>query len=317
MKRAKRTQTEPLHVQLLREGILESIHQAEAVVCDVKGRVLMSAGDPEMEAFIRSALKPFQALAAINTGTLDRFSLSDRDLAIMCASHQGNVEQSRQAFNILWHCDVDPSALQCPTPSGKRSPLEHNCSGKHAGMLAVCQQQGWPFNDYLRKKHPVQQLILTKVSELLHLPPAEMMMAQDDCGVPTVLLTLRQMATLYAQLASGDQVDMERVVRAMTYHPTLVGGEGSFDTELIRLSGGQVISKAGAEGIQCMALIGEGLGLALKVRDGARRAKYAAAIALLQQLGWVSTTTLDSLSERFMSLDSIKRLDVLGELTLL
>ncbi|MEB3274932.1 MAG: asparaginase [Prochlorothrix sp.] len=317
MKRAKRTQTEPLHIQLLREGILESVHQAQAVVCDAKGRVLMAAGDPETETFIRSSLKPFQALAAINTGTLDRFSLSDRDLAIMCASHQGSVEQSRQAFNILWHCDVDPSVLQCPIPTGKRSPLEHNCSGKHAGMLAVCQQQGWPLNDYLRKKHPVQQLILSKVAELLHLPPAEMMMAQDDCGAPTVLLSLHQMATLYAQLASGDQVDMERVVRAMTYHPTLVSGDGAFDTEVIRLSGGQVISKAGAEGIQCMAFVGEGLGLAIKVMDGAKRAKYAAAIALLQQLGWVSSSTLDSLAEQFMALNSIKRLDVLGELTLL
>ena len=123
MNRAKRTQTESLHVQLLREGILESVHQVQAVVCDPKGRVLMSAGDPETEAFIRSALKPFQALATINAGTLDLFGLNDRDLAIICSSHQCSVEQARQAFNILWHCDVDPSALQCPIPLGKRSPL--------------------------------------------------------------------------------------------------------------------------------------------------------------------------------------------------
>jgi len=317
MNRAKRTQTEPLQVQLLREGIVESVHQVQAVVCDSKGRVLMSAGDPNTPTFIRSALKPFQALALLDTGSLDRFGLNDRDLALMCGSHQGTVEHARQAFNILWRCDVDPSALQCPIPTGKRSPLEHNCSGKHAGMLAVCQQQGWSLNDYTRKKHPVQQLVLAKVAELLHLPPAELMMAQDDCGVPTLLLTLGQMGTLYAQLASGDHVDMEQVVRAMTYHPHLVGGEGTFDTELMRLSGGQVISKAGAEGIQCMAFIGEGLGLAIKVTDGARRAKYGAAIVLLQQLGWVSGTALDSLSEQFMEIDLIKRLDVLGDLTLL
>ena len=317
MNRAKRTQTESLHVQLLREGILESVHQVQAVVCDPKGRVLMSAGDPETEAFIRSALKPFQALATINAGTLDLFGLNDRDLAIICSSHQGSVEQARQAFNILWHCDVDPSALQCPIPLGKRSTLEHNCSGKHSGMLAICQQQGWPLTDYTRKKHPLQQLILTKVAELLQIPPAEMMMAQDDCGAPTLLMTLRQMASLYAQMASNDHVDMERVVRAMTYHPHLVAGEGAFDTELMRLSGGQVVSKSGAEGIQCVAFIGEGLGLAVKVMDGAKRAKYAVTIALLQQLGWVEGSTLDSLSEQFMSIDLIKRLDVRGELTLL
>jgi len=122
MKRAKRTQTEPLHVQLLREGILESIHQAEAVVCDVKGRVLMSAGDPEMEAFIRSALKPFQALAAINTGTLDRFSLSDRDLAIMCASTKATSSNPAKPLTSSGTATLIPPPSSVPPPPASVAP---------------------------------------------------------------------------------------------------------------------------------------------------------------------------------------------------
>ena len=110
--------------------------------------LLLLAGNGETVAFIRSALKPFQALAVTSTGTLQRFNLTDRDLAIICSSHQGTIEQARQVFNILWQADIDPNSLQCPLPKGSRSRLEHNCSGKHAGMLAVCRYQNWPLNTY-------------------------------------------------------------------------------------------------------------------------------------------------------------------------
>lgn len=113
---SKRTQAPLLDVCLLREGIVESRHHAHAVVCDARGRILALAGNAETAAFIRSALKPFQALAVTTTGTMERFDLSDRDLAIICSSHQGRIEQVRQVFNILWRADVDPTALQCPVP---------------------------------------------------------------------------------------------------------------------------------------------------------------------------------------------------------
>ncbi len=316
MNLGKRSQTtQPLEVQLLREGIVESVHEVQAVVCDDRGRSLMVAGDPETGTFIRSALKPFQALAVTTTGALDSFNLSDRDLAIICSSHRGTVDQARQCFNVLWQSDVDPCYLQCPIPEGKRSALEHNCSGKHAGMLAVCKHRGWSLNDYLRRKHPLQQLIVQQVAELLQMPGAELIAAQDDCGAPTYFMPLYQMATLYARLTSGNNLDMERIVRAMTHHPALVAGDGYFDTELMRLSGGQVVSKSGAEGIQCVGRIREGLGLAIKVKDGAKRAKCAATIQVLKRLGWITPATAESLSDQFMTIDSIKRLDVLGDMS--
>jgi L-asparaginase len=278
---------------------------------------MLIAGNCETSTFIRSALKPFQALAVTSTGTLERYELTDKDLAIMCSSHRGTIEQSRQVFNILWRADIEPSALQCPVPEGRKSPLEHNCSGKHAGMLAVCQQRNWPLNTYLHRSNPVQKLILNKVAELLQMPGEELIGAHDDCGAPTYSMQLRQMAALYAHLASGSNLDLERIVRAMTYYPRMVAGDGCFDTELMRLSEGELVSKSGAEGIQCIGRVGEGMGLAIKAMDGSKRAKHAVAIHLLKQMGWITPTVAEALAEDFMKLSPYKRLETVGELSML
>ncbi|GAB4523222.1 MAG: asparaginase [Pleurocapsa sp.] len=317
MTRGKRTHTPLIEVHLLREGIVESVHQVEATVCDQRGRSLLVAGNSQTSAFIRSALKPFQALATVTTGTLKAYNLTDRDLAIICSSHRGTIEQSRQAFNVLWRADIDPTALQCPIPEGKNSPLQHNCSGKHAGMLAVCKHRNWEINTYLRPSHPVQKLILSKISEILGMPGEELIAAHDDCGAPTYSMQLQQMAYLYAQLAAGNNLDLERIVRAMVYHPRAIAGDGAFDTELMRLSEGEIVSKSGAEGIQCVGRVGEGMGLAIKVRDGSKRAKYAAAIHLLKQMGWISPAISEVLSETFLNLSKYKRLETIGELSML
>jgi len=316
MTRGKRNQAAEIEVRLLREGIVESVHHVQAAVCDHRGRVFSVAGSAETATFIRSALKPFQALAVIATGTLERFGLTDRDLAIICSSHHGRLEQVRQVFNILWRADIDPLALKCPIPEGKRSPIEHNCSGKHAGMLAVCRQRNWEMEQYLRRSHPVQQLVFSKIGEILRMPADEFISARDDCGAPTCLMQLAQMATLYAQLASGDNLDMERIVRAMTYYPAMVAGDGEFDTELMRLSEGELISKSGAEGVQCIGRVGEGLGLVIKVMDGSKRAKSAAAIHLITQLGWISPAIGEAMVDRHLLLSDFKRLEVVGELSM-
>ncbi|MDX2228741.1 MAG: asparaginase [Leptolyngbyaceae cyanobacterium bins.349] len=315
--RARRTQTAELEVRLLREGIVESTHRVQAVVCDDRGRILSVAGSAETASFVRSALKPFQAMAVATTGTLERYGLSDRDLAIMCSSHRGKIEQVRQVFNILWRADIDPSALQCPTPPGGKSPLEYNCSGKHAGMLAVCQQRNWSLSSYLQRSHPVQQLILQKIAELLGMPGEEFISARDDCGAPTYFMQLGQMASLYARLASGNSLDLERIIRAMVHHPMLIAGEGEFDTELMRLTEGELVCKAGAEGIQCIGRVGEGMGLAIKVMDGAKRAKYAVAVHLLKQMGWITPSVSEKLAETFMTLGAVTRLEVAGDLSMM
>ncbi|QQE63964.1 asparaginase [Leptolyngbya sp. BL0902] len=315
--RVNRHQTKELDVQLLREGVVESSHTAHVVVCDARGRTLSVAGNPELATFIRSALKPFQALAVTAAGAMERYNLNDQDLAIMCGSHQGTIEQVRQVFHILWQSDLDSTALRCPTPAGRKSPLEHNCSGKHAGMLAVSHQQNWPIESYLDRNHPVQKLILSRMAELLGMPADEFIMAHDDCGAPTYFMQLRQMATLFAMLSSGDNLEMERIIRAMTSHPSLVGGADAFDTKLMELTDGELVSKSGAEGIQCIGKVGDGLGLAIKVMDGSKRAKYATAIFTLKQMGWILPAVADTLAETYMQIGPFKRLDVVGELPLI
>ncbi len=317
MTRLKRPPYHRLEIHLLREGIVESIHQGEVVVADNRGRILAVAGDTETVSFMRSAMKPFQALAVTSTGVMERFDLNDKDLAIICSSHQGSIEQARQVFNILWRADIEASYLKCPIPKGKNSALQSNCSGKHAGMLAVCQQRNWNLDTYFHRSNPVQQLILQKIAELLSIPGAEIMTARDDCGVPTYALELGQMATLYAKLASGNSIDLERIVRAMTNHPTMVAGEGAFDTELMNLTDGMLVSKSGAEGIQCIGNIGQNMGLAIKILDGSKRAKYATAIHILKQMGWITPTVAENLGDKFLRIDDYKRLEVAGELSLL
>ncbi len=312
----KRTKAPTITVNLLREGIVESVHQVHAAVCDSRGRVLSVAGDAEYPTFIRSALKPFQALAVTGGGILERYQLSDRDLAVMCSSHAAEIFQTRQVFNILWQADIETELLQCPIPHGKTSPLEHNCSGKHAGMLAVCRAHSWPLSTYLERNHPLQKLILGKFSELLKMPPDEFIGVHDDCGAPVYLMPISQMATLYAHLASGDSLDLERIVRAMTHHPELIAGTKLFDTQLMQLTEGEIVSKSGAEGVQCIGKVGEGMGLAIKSYDGSKRAKYAVAIYLLQQMGWISPAVSEILTEQFVSISSFTRLEVTGELVM-
>ena len=130
--------------------------------------------------------------------------------------------------------DLEACQLQCPVPEGASSPLEHNCSGKHAAFLATCRQMHWPFESYLRQDHPLQQEVVRRVGELLGIPAAELVSATDDCGAPTLQLRLAQMALLMAHLGSGEQPDLERLSRAMLAHPDLVAGEERFDTLLMR-----------------------------------------------------------------------------------
>jgi L-asparaginase len=303
-----------LEVLLMRQGIAESRHRVHAVVCDHRGRILMKAGDPQQLSFVRSALKPFQATVFVASGTADQLGCGDRGLAITCASHTGTPAHAREAFRLLWGADIEVDQLHCPVPEGGSSPLEHNCSGKHAAFLATCRRLGWSTDGYLQPEHPLQQEIVKRVAELLGLPAAELISARDDCGAPTLQLQLSQMALLFAHLGAGEQADLERLSRAMLTNPELVAGEGRFDTELMRRGHGQVLSKGGAEGIQCLSRVGEGLGVAIKVEDGSSRAKHAVALQLMEQLDWLTPGTLEELRGQFMVPAEHLRLEVKGEL---
>ena len=304
----------PLEVILKRGSNIESVHKVHAVVSDLKGRILMYSGNPHYETFIRSALKPFQALPFISSGTAEYIKSGDKGIAIATGSHLGTTNHARESFKILWNSDIDVSALKCPIPNNKDSRLEHNCSGKHAAFLATCKKMNWPLDNYLHKNHPIQQEIIRRVSELLHVPSDELIKSKDDCGAPTLFMQINQMANLYAKLSGSIHPELEQLSRAMIKNPELVSGKGGFDTELMRQSHGQIISKGGSEGIQCLGRTQEGLGVAIKVEDGSKRAKHAVAIHLLKQLEWVTPSGLSEVEAKVFRLGSSVTLEVKGEL---
>jgi len=302
----------PLQATLMRGSNIESIHKIHAVITDKKGRVLMCAGNPEYKSFIRSALKPFQAIPFVSSGAASKINNPSKSIAIACGSHSGSKLHAREAFKILWEYDIDINNLKCP--KSKTSPLEHNCSGKHVAFLATCKKMNWPLDSYLKGDHPLQIEIFRIVSELLEIPISEINAERDDCGAPTLYLKLLEMSKLYSLLSSSDYAELEQISRAMTTNPIMVSDNNIFDTEIIKASHGQVIGKGGAEGIQCLCKVNEGIGVALKVEDGSKRAKHAVSLHLLKQLEWISDLRIQDIEEKVFNFSEGVRLEVKGKL---
>jgi L-asparaginase len=272
----------------------------------------MCAGNPEYKSFIRSALKPFQAIPFVSSGAASKINNPSKSIAIACGSHSGSKLHTREAFKILWDYDIDVNNLKCPKL--KKSPLEHNCSGKHAAFLATCKKLSWPLETYLKGDHPLQIEIFRIVSELLEIPTSEIKAERDDCGAPTLFLKLLDMSKLYSILSSSENAELEQISRAMTTNPTLISDNNRFDTEIIKASHGQVIGKGGAEGIQCLCKTNEGIGLALKVEDGSKRAKHAVSLHLLKQLEWISDLRIQDIEEKVFNFSEGVRIEVKGQL---
>jgi len=279
---------------------------------DKKGRVLMCAGNPEYISFIRSALKPYQAIPFVSSGAASKINNESKSIALACGSHSGSKLHSREAFKILWEYDIDIDNLKCPI--SKTSPLEHNCSGKHAAFLATCKKMNWPLDSYLKGDHPLQIEIFRIISELLEIPISEINAERDDCGAPTLLLKLIEMSKLYSLLSSSENAELEQISRAMTTNPIMISDNNKFDTEIIKASHGQVIGKGGAEGIQCLCKVNEGIGIALKVEDGSKRAKHAVSLHLLKQLEWISDLRIQDIEEKVFNFSEGVRIEVKGQL---
>ena len=302
----------PLQATLMRGSNIESIHKIHAVISDKKGRVLMCAGNPEYKSFIRSSLKPFQAITFLSSGAASEINNASKSIALACGSHSGSKLHTREAFKILWDFDIDINYLKCPKLN--KSPLEHNCSGKHAAFLATCKKLNLPLDSYLRKDHPLQKEIFRIISELLEIPLSEICAERDDCGAPTLYMKLLEMAKLYALLSSSENAELEQISRSITRDPIMIGDNNKFDTEIIKASHGQVISKGGAEGIQCLCKVNEGIGLALKVEDGSKRAKHAVSLHLLKQLEWISDLRIKDIEHKILKFSEGVQIEVKGQL---
>jgi L-asparaginase II len=290
-----------LDVIVKRGDYVESLHRVHAVVVDSGGSIVMAAGDPELVCPWRSCAKPFQALPLVESGVLGELGWGAEELALACASHGGEPEHVAIVEHMLRSIGLEEGDLACGPhePLSRRgarllreagaqpSRLHNNCSGKHAAMLARTRLAGWPIASYERLEHPVQQSCLSKVAEWTGIKRELVGCAIDGCGVVVFVIPLRNMAAAYARLvtaAAQRNGAAARVVSAMLAQPFLVGGTDRFDTVLMEESGGRILAKIGAEGIHSAAIPALGLGLALKVEDGASRAQYPALLALLQRL---------------------------------
>jgi L-asparaginase II len=263
----------PIVVDARRGGIVEATHRIHAVAVR-GGEIVGAVGDPSLVAYLRSAAKPIQALPVVRA----RPDLDEAEIAIACASHLHRPDQLAPVRSLLAKAQAAEDDLECgPEPTR----LEHNCSGKHAAMLALCRARGWPSEGYRLLDHPCQQAMLAEVAAAVEADARSIPTVADGCGVVTFGLALERMAHAFSRLhgLEGGEV----VTRAMCAHPEHIRGPGAADTELMRLRPGW-IAKGGAEGLLC-ASSPDGLGIALKVEDGANRAVRSALAAFLERLG--------------------------------
>jgi L-asparaginase II len=286
----------------------ENVHLGSVAVVDTTGKLLWSAGDPDFMTFTRSALKPFQALPFLLADGPARFALTPAELALLCASHSGEPKHTATVASILDKIGLDHSHLECgchaplyydsvnlPVPAGRQwTSLHHNCSGKHSGFLAWCRLHDQPTAQYVDPGHPLQQAIRTTLAETVQLDAATMPSGLDGCSAPNYALPLSRLAHLYARLAQGRSdrrlgAPMGDLFDAMTGHPDLVSGTARSDVAYMQAGGGDWVSKVGADAVQTIGIRSAGLGIAIKIADGATRSLQTATFSVLDQLGLLDT----------------------------
>lgn len=333
---------EPL-VQVRRGAITESRHRGHIAVVSGDGRVVSYAGAPNTVTYLRSSAKPFQGIPTLASGAAERFGFTDREVALACGSHSGEPVHTELVAGMLKKIGVDPSALKCGVHEpysveaaqvlrDKGEPpsvLHNNCSGKHAAMLAFSKHVGAPIETYDAPESPVQLAIAHIVSQFSGIPVEDLSVGVDGCGVPVFGITVRAMALAYVRLVSTPRDfekpvrdACERIVRAMTTYPELIGGTSErLDTEIMRAAPGAIISKVGAEGVYTAGILPsedwpKGLGLALKIEDGDdRRARPTVVIESLRQLGVLRDASLEHVAHYAFFPVNNRRGDVVGEIS--
>jgi L-asparaginase II len=291
-----------LDVVVTRGTLVESRHRVHAAVVNSSGELIGSSYDPALVTHWRSCAKPFQVMPLLESRGFDAIGWGDDQIALACGSHGGEPEHVALAQAMLSSIGMEEGDLVCGPhdplsargqkllrDSGDRpTRLHNNCSGKHAAMLARAHTAGWAPVGYERPDHPVQRECLEQVARWTGVASDRIPRAVDGCGVVVFALPLQPMAQAFARLADEARRSHEipsRIVHAMQTRPFLVGGSDRFDSALIEATEGRVISKIGAEGVHSVAIIDEGIGIAIKVEDGAQRAQFPAVLAALQHYG--------------------------------
>ena len=298
--------------RVTRGDFTESIHVVFAAAVDENGEIFFSTGDPDYLTCIRSALKPFQAAAAIKVGAVDAAGFSDQHIALMCASHKGEKKHIDTAQQMLEKLGLTVNDYECGShyPSDKSTrwkmvkkdqdalALHNNCSGKHAGMLALAKYINQGIKNYTQKNHPVQETIFSLLQEYTGLETIPTSI--DGCSAPTPFMTMTTIARLFQKLGSGAHPELERIFKAMVEHPFYVSGSKTFDTSFIEAMYGRAVTKIGGEAVRGVSIKkpdGGCVGLALKVLDGNFRALSPATMRLLEHLQLLNDEELSSLEQ--------------------
>lgn len=281
-----------MKVEVTRGPLVESVHHVAACAATPSGDVIFQTGDTQSPVFLRSTAKPFIAAAAIAAGVREAFGLEMPEIAVMAASHAGEPFHVEAVRSILAKTGLDESALQCGSQEARPDgAVYNNCSGKHAGILALARVLGADLSTYMAASNPVQRYILEFCARMSDDDPAAWPLGVDGCGIPVYATSLRRAATAFARFATltelppRDAMALLVVRDAMVSHPAYVAGTGEFDTVLMHAAGGAIACKAGAEGVHGSALVTQGLGLVSKVLDGAARARAPFTMAALSRLG--------------------------------
>jgi len=291
----------PTLVEVTRGGRVESVHRGAAVVVDTDGRVIFAAGDAESEIYPRSAAKPLQALPLVASGAAEQFGLTDAEIALACGSHAGQPEHVSVAESMLRKAGRDASSLECGVhwPLGEAAArglaacgglptaLHNNCSGKHAGFICLACQRRLDPTGYVRPEHPVMREVTAALAAATAATLDDSHLGIDGCSIPTFALPLRALATGFARLGTGHHLSPSlaqasaRIRTAIAANPLMLAGTDRFDTRIATTYGEAVLCKCGAEGTAAAAIPELGIGLAIKIDDGAGRAVEVAMASLL------------------------------------
>ena len=312
-----------------RNGIEESVHRGWIAVVNSSGQVIAGAGDLSTVLFARSTAKPIQAIPLVEEGGASRFGLTAAELAVICSSHSGQADHVQAVRSILDKCGVEEQALQCGVhrpwnrdandqliASGQNpSVLHNNCSGKHAGMLALSVLLGADTSSYMDMDHPVQVRIRATVADLCGIKPKALQTGVDGCGVPVYAMPIQSLAVGLARFAASDALSRGRqeacsqLLQAMAAHPNMVAGDGRPETILMETSGSRFVAKSGAEGLMAVMIPERQWALVIKIEDGSSRGLMAVAVEALKQLELID----DSLWHALMPHTGSRILNVSGK----
>jgi L-asparaginase II len=305
----------PILVEQTRGDAVENRHRGAFVIADADGNVIAAGGDISRPVFPRSAIKSMQALAMVTSGALDRFALSDEQLALACASHHGEEVHVTKVAGFLGGLGLSETNLECgahqPTNGRARvalraaglepTALHNNCSGKHSGMLSVAQALGVEPAGYVEREHPVQVAVRAAIETVVGTPLSVDLCGRDGCSIPTWAAPLKGFAQGFAKMATGRGLSPElgaasrRIFDAATANPLLVAGTGHFDTLVMEAFGGRLMQKGGAEGVQCGAIRDKGWGYAVKCDDGNMQASVVMVANLLLRFASPDAAQVDLL----------------------